>query len=252
MNEHPLDSIPAFVLSALDADEAIQVGAHLAVCPDCRDEAAAFQAAIGELPYAAEPQEPPAHIKHQLLARIAAASPTPPARYQAPRWQNVAAASALALALLLAFMFVDARRRLDSLAGQLNQSQLVLNQLRDENERHRWVAMFIADPRTQAQRLVGNDPAVEAIMYMQPGNRPAVLVVQHLRPAEQGKTYQCWLASGERQVPSGTFAVDPTGAAMLTIDAPAPLNQYEHVMITVEQAGGGTTPSNQVVLISTL
>jgi anti-sigma factor ChrR (cupin superfamily) len=73
MQTHPYeDDIPAFALGALDAEEALQVSAHLAVCPFCRKEAAAYEAVAGMLLYAIPPQNPPAHLRRRILAHIAA------------------------------------------------------------------------------------------------------------------------------------------------------------------------------------
>jgi anti-sigma factor RsiW len=70
---HPYeDDVPAFVLGALDAEEACQVNAHLAICPCCRAEAAAYQAVVDLLRYAIRSQDPPVHLRYRILARIAA------------------------------------------------------------------------------------------------------------------------------------------------------------------------------------
>lgn len=70
---HPLDSIPAYVLGALVAEEALHVRQHVSACATCRAEAAAFQAVVALLPYAAGAQHPPARVRRRLMARVAAA-----------------------------------------------------------------------------------------------------------------------------------------------------------------------------------
>src|SRR2546427_12418911 len=71
MNEHPHESLPAFALGALDADEAVQVTQHLSGFPTCRDHADTFSTVVGLLPHATAPRNPPAPVKHQLLALVA-------------------------------------------------------------------------------------------------------------------------------------------------------------------------------------
>ncbi|HNP73599.1 MAG TPA: zf-HC2 domain-containing protein, partial [Kouleothrix sp.] len=71
-NAHPLELIPDFVLGTLDSHETFQVSMHLAACESCSAEAESFRAVVELLPYAARPLEPPAHVKRQLFARIAA------------------------------------------------------------------------------------------------------------------------------------------------------------------------------------
>ena len=66
--------------------------------------------------------------------------------------------------------------------------------------------------------------------------------------AAPGKIYQIWLAKPGIQVQSATFDVTDDGLAVLQIDAPAPVNQFDRVMITIEQTGGATRPSDTIVL----
>ena len=73
MQTHPYeDDIPAFALGALDTEETLQVSVHLADCPSCRSEVAAYYAVVGMLLYAVPPQNPPAHLRCRILACVAA------------------------------------------------------------------------------------------------------------------------------------------------------------------------------------
>jgi anti-sigma factor ChrR (cupin superfamily) len=72
MKQHSqADDIPAFALGALDPEEALQVGEHLARCPSCRDQVAAYHAIVGLLCYAIPPHEPPAQLRQRILTHIA-------------------------------------------------------------------------------------------------------------------------------------------------------------------------------------
>lgn len=108
-NESPDDLLAAYALGALDADEVLRVEAHLAGSTESRAELQAFRDVVAQLPYAAQPVEPPATVRRQLFARIAAeqtppARPLdpPPARRSAPRGRWMLPA-AVALLLLLTF-----------------------------------------------------------------------------------------------------------------------------------------------------
>jgi anti-sigma-K factor RskA len=256
MTDHPQESIPAFVLGALAADEAIAVGQHLSVCPECRAEAEALQAVAAELPYATGARQPPPHVKRQLFARIAAShdgtppAPTRPARIW--RWPGVLAAASLAAALGLGAVALDTREQVDVLSAQLAQSRQQVERLEAQMARGQQVAHFIAAPGTQQRRLGGSNTAASASMYMQADNAHVVLVVQGLPPATPGTTYQFWLASAAGQVPSKTFDVGADGTAVLEIDAPASVSEYQQAMVTVEQAGGSRLPSDQIVLAGEL
>lgn len=271
MNEHPTESLPAFVLGALDAAEAVFVAQHISHCQSCRADADEFRATVGMLPYGASLREPPARIKRQLLARVAVdlqerglpsepARPSPLARPAPPPiWARAATVLSLALAIMLAFVTVDARRRLDTADAQLSQAQQALTQARDEiarqgqqlaslSENTKAVTTFIAQPATVGQPLKAHSDGTDAKMYMQPGHNRVVLVISGLPELKAGEVYQFWFATDGQQVPSQTFAVSEGGLVEVVIDAPLPVDRYAQVMVTVEQGGGSTTPSPDVVL----
>jgi anti-sigma-K factor RskA len=300
-NDHPQDSIPAFVLGTLDIEEALLISAHVTECPGCRAEAEAFQAVLGALPYAATPRQPPAHVKHQLLARIAAATPAArlpapsrPLAHTTPRWMQAATGGALALSLAFGMMFYTTNNRVSEIDGQLttsNQSLVAVNQQLTQNQqtlaqlntqhsrdqtaiaqitdmhardaqtiaqmqtqvaRDQQVTMFMAAPQTLTRALEGADRRAHATIYMQPNNRQAVLVVTGMPRAAPGTTYQFWLAKPGVQVPSKTFDVSDDGLVILQIDAPVPVNQFDQVMITIEPAGGASSPSDKTVMTGAL
>ena len=89
-------------------------------------------------------------------------------------------------------------------------------------------------------------------MYMQPNSTHAVVVIHGMPSAAAGTTYQFWLARPGVQVAAATFEVDQTGAALLAIDAPAPVNKYTDVMVTIEPSGGGAQPSGTIILSGTI
>jgi anti-sigma-K factor RskA len=249
MNPHPTDSIPAFVLGALDPEEALQVSMHVAACPECRAEADSFRDAVEALPHVAPQPAPPPHIKQQLFARVTASQATPraPARPRA-RWPMAVSAGSLALALGFGYMMADARSRLDLVAGQLTQTQQMVDKLQQQIVADEQLDLFITAPQTVSRTLAGTARAASAVMYMQPKSSHAVLVMHNMPPVESGKVYQFWLAKPGVQVPASTFEVDQAGTAKIAIDAPAPINEYDQVMVTIERSGGSTQPSDQVVL----
>lgn len=275
-NDHPQDSLPAFVLGTLDIDEALLINAHVVQCPACRAEVESFQAVLSTLPYAAAPREPPAHIKQQLRARIAAAAADParaparpPARASAhaiPRWMQAVTGGALALSLAFGILLYDTNSRVASIDGELTKSQLSIAQLTDRLTRdrqelarmrkqivqHQQAMVFIAAPQTIHRILDGSDRRTHAMMYMQPDSTQAVLVVEGMPHVEPGKIYQLWLAKTGVQVPSVTFDVTDDGLTVVQVAAPAPINQYDQVMVTIEQSSGATLPSDKVVLSGSL
>lgn len=71
-DQHTHDLLAAYALGVLDADEVAHVEAYLAETEGSQAELAALRAVVARLPYAAQPVEPPARVRRQLFARIAA------------------------------------------------------------------------------------------------------------------------------------------------------------------------------------
>ena len=65
------DDIPAYVLGALDIEEALQISAHVAQCPSCRADVATYHSLDGLLCYEIPLQEPPVHLRERILTHIA-------------------------------------------------------------------------------------------------------------------------------------------------------------------------------------
>ena len=93
---------------------------------------------------------------------------------------------------------------------------------------------------------------MRATMYMQPNSAQAVLVIEGMPRAAPSQVYQFWLAKGALSVPSVTFDAADEGLIVVQINAPAPVNQFDQVMVTVEQAGGAAQPSDKIVLSGAL
>jgi hypothetical protein len=235
MSEHPHDSLPAFVLGILEADEALLVDQHIAICAACRSGVAEFRAIVGMFPYAPAPEEPPPYVKRQLFARIDVGPEAPAARVTpAPsgargRMLGAGAMIAMALVLLLVLASAGMYRDLD------NQRQMF---------------GFLAAPETFGQRLqhTARAPDAGGMMYMQRGRNRAMLVVSGLQPPEQGKIYRCWFESSTRQVPADRFTVNGDGTAQLFVTAPEPVDSYSQIKVTVEQSDEIPTPGGDVVL----
>jgi hypothetical protein len=257
INTHPIDSIPAFVLGALDPDEALLVAEHVAVCPTCGAEADAFRTALDALPYAVPQLNPPSHVKQQILARIAAShyhlqqSAAAAARPRS-RWLIGLSVGSLLLTLAFGYMMADARSQLGLMTSQLAQSQQTVEAVRHQVAEDNRMGSFIMASQTVVRQLASPDRRASAMIYMQPGNTQAVLMIHGMPRLAPGRIYQFWLAKPGVQVPATTFDVDERGAVTLMIHAPAPVDQYDRAMVTVEQRGGSTQPSDDIMLSGSL
>ncbi|NJN15127.1 MAG: anti-sigma factor [Oscillochloris sp.] len=288
--------LAAYALGALDLDEMPDLERVLAESPEHRDELVRLRTVVAHLPYAATSVDPPAHIREQLLARVAAdqqtrvkpviAAPSPAARPLPRRtssWlitttmailavlvlglggltltlqQTVANMAATNSALIttvdqLQGVLAETQLRQAQLADDLRAGQMQIDQLNDRLAQDQTLIAYVTAPGVATRELQAADAAEMARgeMYMYPGNSDAVVLFSGLETLEAGKVYQFWLADGATQVAGGTFSVNASGIATLVIDAPREVNAYRQVMVTVEPAGGSTSPSNQVVLSGSL
>ncbi len=75
------------------------------------------------------------------------------------------------------------------------------------------------------------------------------LAVMNLPPPEADQTYQAWLIVGQTPISAGTFAVDATGRALVTMPNP-PAGAFDAFGVSLEPAGGSETPTpDQIVLL---
>jgi anti-sigma-K factor RskA len=99
------EDLAAYMLGALDRDEAATLERHLAGCDRCREEMRWLEPAVQTLPEAVERQEPPRQLRETLMAEVrddlgeAEARPAPARRR---RWLLKPAMGFAVVALLVA------------------------------------------------------------------------------------------------------------------------------------------------------
>ncbi|WP_029214857.1 anti-sigma factor [Kallotenue papyrolyticum] len=216
-----------------------ELRAHLAMCEDCRQALAGYAQVARVLPYAAPAAVPSPALRARLLAAISSAdAATTPAlpRQSTTRSRRPLPAWGLALAVVLALLFwnVALHRHLDQQSRQLAAS------------RANWQAMvwLLNDAAVHPIRLQG---ASTATFWAAPDQTVGCLVAQGLPQPPAGHVYQIWLIQDQAVESAGTFL--PQGMDSWTIIRTnrSPLD-YDLIRVTLEPAGGSTTPSGPVVL----
>jgi len=230
---HVLDSLPAYALHALEEDEARLVAEHLSICYRCRAELQAFERVAGQLSLAVPEARPSAALKPRLMERIRELSPR---RSQPVRWRFaqrlVPVGAILALSLIIA----------------LAVSNLLLWQKLNDLE-------VLAGPlgmRAIALQNTGAAPGASGFVVISEDGENGVLVVDELPLLDPQREYQLWLVGEERSTSGAVFSVDESGYRGVRIVAPQSLLLYSGVYITVEPAGGSTSPTGEQVLDGSL
>ena len=213
-----------YALDALEPEERDAFERHLAGCPECQEELAAFWEVAGALAVAADSPAPSPELRDRILADARAEKQTVvslDSRRRVPPVLTAITAVAAAVAIGLGIYAISLNNDLDATRSALTAQ---------EN-----AAAVLADPTATTVALqAGSGRLVVA------AEGDAVLVLDDLAPAPAGKTYQAWIVEGTTPVSAGTFA-SAGGQAIVPIPQAVPDGAV--VAVTVEEAGGASTPS---------
>lgn len=228
---HVLDSLPAYALGALEADEARRVAEHLAGCSTCQESLREFQAVADRLALMTPEVRPPADLKPRLMKRIRGESraPAPSARWRLrlPALRPAGVVAGLVLMLALAVSTLLLWQRLNTqevLSGPLGMRAIAL-----ENR-----------PTAAA--------GASGFVVLSADGQDGALVVDGLPALDPQHEYQLWLVRGDESTSGAVFSVDESGYRGTRVEAPESLLSYDAVRVTVEPAGGSASPSGEEVL----
>lgn len=238
----------AYVLGALEPDEARAFEARLAESEALRREVADLREVSALLAVRAPPvPRDDDALKRRLLERVRAGGPRPPVRGgRMPSWLvPVALAAAAALAVLagveaarvrrLSGALADLRRESDSLSRQLARREATLDE--------------ILEPSTAMILLTATGERPPGIqLFWNKATRRVVLHAFNLPPAGVGRVYQLWFLGGGAPLPGGTFDSDPDGHALTTLEGPPEGFALAGAAVTVEPAGGSPRPTSAIVV----
>jgi hypothetical protein len=211
----------AYVLGALEPQEADAFRLHLHECAVCRDEVEALGGAVQALPLAADQYEAPRGLKSSVLREVRREQALA-ARGGARRrtiWRRPRELLAGAAAVLVAA------------GGAVTAIEL---------------SAGAAATVFQAQ-VTG----VSGTAQLRVTSGHAELVVQHLTPPGRGHVYEVWLQSGSAApVPASVlFGVNSSGDADVGI--PRTLGHHvSRVMVTQEPLGGSPGPTHSPVIVA--
>jgi anti-sigma-K factor RskA len=227
-DRHVQDLLPAYVVGALDPDDAKRVDEHVMACGLCRQELNAFAVAADEIALWAPEVEPSREVKERLMQRVRSMRPDPaPARRLwrdrlLPAW---GLASLVLSVSLLAFNVVLWQRlqRLESITAPGGMRAIAL-------------AASETLPDASGFVIVGAD------------GRNGVLVVDRLPALPDDQQYQVWLRRDGELASGALFSTDETGYRGLRLEAPRSLFEYAALEVTIEPAEGSAQPTGPRVL----
>ncbi len=231
-------SVAAWVLGALDGDEAERMRVHAEGCATCSQTAARLRRAVVALPLEVEEVAPPARLRERILVAAAAARsstlPSAPARKRVgpvrAAWKPVTTIRMGRLAKFAAAATV----LLAMLVG------LVAGDIVGRNS--------VAVPPAQVARftLVGHGALAGARGTVIDLKSDGVTLVDFsgLPPLAKGKVYEVWLITpGGHPDAGAVFVPDSNGAKVVLVNRP--LNGYSQMAVTSEDGPDGSTAPTQ-------
>lgn len=210
------EDLAAYMLGALEPEEAATLERHLDGCERCREEMRWLEPAVHSLPESVERQEPPKQLRQSLMAEVRndARPEERPARVRSRRWFLKPAVGFAVVALLVAGVVGYEVGKDDSGGGEA--ASTVVRQV--------------------------NGMTVKMIQEGDGGKLELAGVPQ---PPE-GKVFEAWVErDGEVEAVPALIVPDRHGHAETTI---ADMSGVKTVMVTVEPRGGSETPTGETVM----
>ena len=226
----------AYLLGALEPEEARAFQAHLAECSICRDEVDSLRGVVQALPMAAPQYPAPRRLRRRVLRavreeqstlRSSGAGPAGRRRGSGLRGSSLTrrpvARPALAGALVAACAVI-AVLLVTAISGSPSSGRLI---------------------RAQVTGVTGS-------AQLRVAHERAELVVHHLTPPARGHVYEVWLkAAHGKPVPASVlFSVSSAGNA--EVGLPRSVRGMSVLMVTSEPDGGSASPTGRPVIVAQL
>ncbi len=255
-----LNALPAFALGALDREERDEVAAHVAGCPTCTAELEVLERIVITVGLDEPPVTPPAHLKARVLARVSAQSSPAVAQSTAPRslqWGWLAVAASIAVAILTSVYALGLRSEVTSLRSEIAASSSQAARLREElaSLRKDWSTLtkvmdVIKAPDVLRVDLKGSGAAADATAHAYWSSASGIVLTAGRLPAlPPGRVYQLWTIVGSTPTGSATFTPDASGSVSVAVAPAAGAARPDAFGVTIEPAGGSTTPTMPIVMI---
>jgi anti-sigma factor RsiW len=225
----PHPDLAGYLLGTLDPGEAVAFEAHLATCPECRQELAALEGIPALLEQATPPVELPPGLRERTFAAVERA-----AEAEAQAGAGAAAAGGARTAR------PGARRSLRWLAVAAAALVLLVGGLAAG------IRLFRPSPGTTFALAAPDGGAGRGTAHVHRTRAGLVvdLTVEHLPPNDAGHVYECWFVGpndtlqNQDRISAGTFTVGSDGKASVHMIAAADLARFPRMGVTLEPNDG--------------
>jgi hypothetical protein len=260
------EELALHAMQALTSEESAAVRLHLAECAECRKELAEVSGDLALVAMGVEQHAVPEGSRQRFVDRIATANPASQQPSRAPvvtitpqkrtsrsaswiPWAAVAAMLIVSVALGVTIFVLN--QELQTEDGLLRREERLIQARNAENLKARALLDVLTAPSAQRVLLTsGKTPPAPSARAVYLASRGAlVLQASNMQPLPENKTYELWIipASGA-PVPAGLFRADSAGSASVVLPAIPRGVQAKAFGITIENAGGSTTPTAPIIL----
>ncbi|MEP6925442.1 MAG: anti-sigma factor [Pyrinomonadaceae bacterium] len=179
-----------------------------------------------------------------------------PARSRTSFWSFAPAFSAVAasvIAVLLAIALYNTAQSNKVKTDKISELNQKIIEAQTQLERERQERELLISPATFIKALNGTKelPTAKARLVFDPKTGQALLYVEGLPAAPQGKAYQIWFISDPKHpAPGKTFGTDDKGKGILRDEIPVQALKAEAFAITLEPESGSAAPTTLPLLVS--
>ncbi|TWT01928.1 anti-sigma factor [Planomicrobium sp. CPCC 101079] len=208
---------------------------HLKTCADCQQ----ILELTGELPYLAEPIEPPAEMKTRILANVFEEDA---GREQQPEPKTAAVPMAKRMPKRNWWPPLIAAVLLLSLLG----NAYAFFQLSGQQEPE----TAMQEVNLQPNELF--EGAAQAKLIREDGSLDVVVSADGLEELRGDEIYQVWLLKEGQPIPAGAFKPNPSGEGAAYFSLNENTEGWDTIAITREPQAGNELPQGDIVLSSEL
>lgn len=241
----------AYALDAITPAEREAVRAHLAQCPNCRQQIEELRAIVGLLPLSVPEVEPPATLEQRVFAairdeRAGNDGPANPPPQGMPRLQPVRPRQRSLVTQLLAVAAV----LLLVLFGGMTAWNISLQQ-QISSLQHQNASLTQQLAKTYAISGTGSASGATGEVTYLPEQDLTVLIVRGLPQLQGTHVYQGWLISGNQPTSIGVLSIQD---GVASVGFPGNITNYDVAAVSLEPGPGPSknAPAGTIVAKGTL
>lgn len=232
--------LPAYALGCLCTEDASVVSEHLESCDKCNAQLSAYQRTVDLLSFGAPRVDPPDVLKKKLMNKIQPKRlmdnkiQRPPKRQMwrafwhkfSPVW----AVASLAIITALTFSNLMQLQTSRKLNGEEAVREMLIIKMRGTSKA----------PNADGTLVIGHN------------RLRGVLVASDLPVPDKNYQYQLWLIENGKRTNGGGFSVTPNGYAVVEVASQVSLLNFQSFGVTLEPAGGSSSPTGHQVMVGYL